>query len=256
MSLVLLSFRPDPVELDAFARDRGLLRAGGDLGYALHCLLTAAFGDLAPRPFRNWRPSGDGSGSARLLAYSPRSLAELRQAAESLERLDCLNLLNFDHALERAMPDRFAAGRRLGFEVRIRPIQRTGAARDGSHPAVERDVFLARGGADSDRVQLYGDWLARQLARQDAARLEAVRLEQFCISRLLSPNRSAGQTGMRAVPGPDALLSGVLRIQNEAAFAGLTANGVGRFRALGFGMLLLRASPAEHSQDRSELAST
>ena len=42
------------------------------------------------------------------------------------------------------------------------------------------------------------------------------------------------------VAGPDVVLSGQLRIAQATAFAHLVARGVGRHRAFGFGMLLLR----------------
>jgi CRISPR system Cascade subunit CasE len=40
--------------------------------------------------------------------------------------------------------------------------------------------------------------------------------------------------------GPDAVLEGVLEVVDGEAFAALLRRGVGRHRAFGFGMLLLR----------------
>jgi CRISPR system Cascade subunit CasE len=44
----------------------------------------------------------------------------------------------------------------------------------------------------------------------------------------------------RLVCGPDATFEGRLQIGDPQAFAELVARGVGRYRAFGFGMLLLR----------------
>jgi len=44
----------------------------------------------------------------------------------------------------------------------------------------------------------------------------------------------------RLVGGPDVVLAGQLRVTDPQAFAQLLAKGVGRHRAFGFGLLLLR----------------
>ena len=51
-SLYLLHTQPDPQRLAAWAARHRLLDKEGDLGYALHALLHAAFGEQAPQPFR------------------------------------------------------------------------------------------------------------------------------------------------------------------------------------------------------------
>ncbi|TXT36594.1 MAG: CRISPR-associated protein [Comamonadaceae bacterium] len=50
--LYLLHTQPDPQRLAAWAARHRLLDKEGDLGYALHALLHAAFGEQAPQPFR------------------------------------------------------------------------------------------------------------------------------------------------------------------------------------------------------------
>ncbi len=52
MSLYLLQCQPDPAALMTWATRHRLLSPDGDDGYALHALLTAAFGEQAPKPFR------------------------------------------------------------------------------------------------------------------------------------------------------------------------------------------------------------
>ena len=44
--------------------------------------------------------------------------------------------------------------------------------------------------------------------------------------------------------GPDAVMRGILTITDAAAFSNLLARGVGRHRAYGYGMLLLRPARA------------
>ena len=45
---------------------------------------------------------------------------------------------------------------------------------------------------------------------------------------------------LRWVEGPDTVMSGELQTSDPDAFARLLARGIGRHRAFGFGMLLLR----------------
>jgi CRISPR system Cascade subunit CasE len=136
-------------------------------------------------------------------------------------------------------------GHVLVFEVRVCPIireGRTGKERDASLAAADKsaDAMLNRG-------QVYGQWLRDNLARQGGAELIDVSLERFCLLEVLRKSRKVGAgepRSNRAVNGPDAVLKGRLRVTDSFAFAELVARGVGRHRAFGFGLLLLR--PARH----------
>jgi CRISPR system Cascade subunit CasE len=76
VSLTLLQCHPDPRRLAAWATRFGLTAGGDDLGYALHTLLAAAFGEAAPKPFRHL---DDARG---LLAYSAHDADRLQLAAQ------------------------------------------------------------------------------------------------------------------------------------------------------------------------------
>jgi CRISPR system Cascade subunit CasE len=90
-----------------------------------------------------------------------------------------------------------------------------------------------------DREAAYRDWLAAELARNHAATLAAGRLEGFQIGRLL--RRTQGTERRSAiVERPDALMGGELVVDDGPAFGQLLQRGLGRHRAFGFGMLLLR----------------
>lgn len=233
--LTLLQCHPDPRRLAAWATRFGLTAGGDDLGYALHTLLVAAFGDAAPKPFRHF---GDVRG---LLAYSSQDADALQLAAETASP-DVHATLGLERFATRSFPTEWAAGRRLGFELRVRPVLRTNDGR-------ERDVFLAeidkRGAADADaelsREAVYAEWLSRELARGEAASVERLRLEGFQLTASVRKGRATeGRRPARRVAGPDALFSGELTVGDPAGFAALLARGVGRHRAFGFGMLLVR----------------
>ena len=233
MSLTLMQCHPDPRRLATWATRFGLTAGGEDLGYALHALLATAFGDAAPKPFRYF---DDARG---LLAYTMQDSETLQLVAQTAAP-EVYATLGLERLAARSFPTEWGAGRRLGFELRVRPIMRT---REGR----ERDVFLAaldkHAGTDGSlcREAVYSDWLTRELARNDAAKIEQANLDGFQLSASLRKGAHAdGKRPARRVAGPDAVFSGVLTVGDPAGFATLIERGIGRHRAFGFGMLLLR----------------
>lgn len=239
MTLSLLKLGPDFNRLMRWADERGLLpkRVEDDLGYALHALLAAAFGDLAPKPFALLR---NPSLPASLLAYSTKDPAVLREHASAFAEPDVMQALGVEEMAAKAMPERFATGRTLGFALRARPTVRTD--RDGDRNRVrEVDAFLAAvtetaPAAGPDRAAVYQEWLRGHLAASGTG-LERVTLDGF---RLSDTHRRGQDRALRLQRGPDASFTGVLRVVDPDRFAELLARGVGRHRAFGYGMLLLR----------------
>ena len=128
MSLRLMHCLPDPAALATWATRHGLLSPDGDYGYALHALLTFAFGGQAPKPFRYFGARGG------LLAYTYHSSEALRDNT-SLATPDVARALRLDSLDTRTFPSTWLPGKHLGFEVRVRPVVRTTDGR-------ERDAFL------------------------------------------------------------------------------------------------------------------
>jgi CRISPR system Cascade subunit CasE len=150
-SLHLLHTRPNPQRLAAWAAKHKLIDQQGDLGYALHALLSAAFGPHAPKPFRYLGPE------AGLLAYTQLPPDQIKQliALADVEVVAALGLattLNDAGLSIRAFPDQWPRGHVLSFEVRVRPVIRenkSGHERDAFLVAVER-----ANGADLSREQV------------------------------------------------------------------------------------------------------
>ncbi len=155
-SFHLIHLRPNLNRLLPWAQRQGLVadRGQGDLGYAFHAALKAAFGDLTPQPF-SYR-AGQG-----LLAYSAQ--AQALQAACALATPEVADMLGLDASpqspglLIRAFPQRWKAGQSLAFESRVRPVVR----KDDK----ELDAFLSAVERLSDAVPtreaVYADWLKR-----------------------------------------------------------------------------------------------
>lgn len=241
-SLYLLHIQPDPQRLAAWAARHRLLDSQGDLGYAIHALLHAAFGEQAPQPFR-YLDAEQG-----LLAYTRLSAVELAQHT-ALADPDVAAALGLGQTLHHAglsarpFPTQWATGHAFGFEVRVRPIIREGKT------GRERDAFLAAieksGDSALDRSEVYVQWLRDLLARQGGAELmdaTVTRYQQLGVTRKSQKSGSDDARHSRLVSGPDAVLAGQLRVTDPQAFAQLLGGGVGRHRAFGFGLLLLRSA--------------
>ena len=233
------------IDLRAFYRwagSRGMMsRNAFDPGFAMHCLLTESFGrDLAPKPFRIIIPRDRGRGNGTFYGYSTSTAGELRDAAQAFACPLQSRALPADSIDSKTMPDAWRTGQRLGFEALIRPVVR--CARGSASAGKERDAFQAeaerhpKGEMPRKREEVYRDWLSARLD-QYGALLEEARLRSFQRVRVVRKLRA------RASEGPDAVMQGTLEVVDPTKFTGLVARGVGRHRAYGYGMLLLRPAP-------------
>ena len=84
-----------------------------------------------------------------------------------------------------------------------------------------------------EREDVYGRWLQSQMQRNSGCTLGEVKLSEFGLETL----RRRGNTRLVR---PNVVLEGSLSIIDPAEFRRLLVRGIGRHRAFGFGMLLLR----------------
>jgi CRISPR system Cascade subunit CasE len=246
--LHMVRLDPDLARAARWGATQGLTSPGADDGYLWHALLKAAFGDLAPKPFRLVEPAG-GAGRPYFIGYARADAGALRAHAEAFADPAVVPAVGLESLAVKAMPVAFPAGARLGFDVRLRPTVRQ--TRDGDRTRKrEIDVFLQVASRDPaapkpDRLAVYAEWLAGQMAA-GGVRLDGVSLTAQRRARILRRSRIA-EDGARRLEahgrqggGPDIVMAGDLVVEDPAAFAGLLARGVGRHRAFGFGMLLLK----------------
>jgi CRISPR system Cascade subunit CasE len=231
---------------------RHRLPAWVDDGYFLHATLAQLFAtSSAPveLPFETF--AYDDSYAAEMgdpsllyvLAYSREDettlLARLGPARERLLR-----------KIEVRDAPALSKGQRAVFRCRVCPIVRTKLAgneplradKKGRARSRELDAFLHRAhgvakGAPIQREDVYREWFAAQLAHEPGAcTLDEAKLVEF---RREQMRRRARDASAR-IERPNALLEGTLTVGEPDAFARLLARGIGRHRAFGFGMLLLR----------------
>lgn len=236
-----------PIRISALARwgaERGWAQGKSsafDEGRALHHLLSETFGKGMAQPFRLLVPPRANTGN--LYAYSTAPAATLLTTAQAIALPEHLSVLDLTALEDKPMPAIWTAGQRLGFDLLARPVRRLNAPVAGFAKGAEIDAFLAHvlhhhpetlpDSHEHRREAIYLDWLAE--------RLEGCATIDLAATRLFGFRRRRVARGGAAPEGPEATFHGTFKIQDTAQFAALVARGVGRHRAYGYGMLLLRA---------------
>ncbi len=248
--LQMLRFRVRLKRLFDLARRRNLLRGTGDTGYLVHCLLGEVFGDGAPKPFHLIGRTRSGPGCQEwqeILAYSARGEKQLREYASTFADPQVHSAIDWPTFAGKAMPRQWPTGKRLGFEVRICPVVRKSEKENSKRRIVELDAYQsyrqqqAKSVSEIDgREQIYRHWLAER-AEMRAARVVEMQMVQSRRTRLL--RRKKNRTVERC-ERPDVTMRGHLEVADGDAFRSLLARGIGRHRAFGFGMLLLKPPTA------------
>ena len=210
-----------------------------DPDHAIHCLLKESFGDLAPQPFRLILPRGSSKGV--LYGYGMADADALRAAAGIYTDPLQAKILPGHTINSKPMPSEWPAGKQLGFETRVRPIVRRTRNAE-SRPGKEWDAFqlkamqYPKNGMPCSREEVYREWLSDQFERRGGAQLDLNKTKLVSFQR----THAVRKPHTRHSEGPDAVLRGILTITDADTFANLLAQGVGRHRAYGYGMLLLR----------------
>lgn len=234
--MIDLQLKPD--RLVAHAQMHGHNRVQDeDLGYAAHGWLRAAMGDLTPHTFRLIEQR---NAVLRLLGYGNADADTIRDHARQFAPPLAIEVCDWANAASKPIGAiTWRRGQPLSFEVRACPVVR---GKQG-----ERDAFLAQLPADDEptphgRAEVYREWLSSKLNGIASLDEETFTLKSFRLVSTWRQGRSVAKrdrTGRRVVR-PDALLCGQFAVQEPDAFRTLLRNGIGRHRAFGFGMLLLR----------------
>lgn len=253
MTLNMLHLPLDQRLLFTNAREHGLARDNGavDAGYLVHALFARLFGDLAPAPFALQEVDERAPSLLSVLAYSPSAHHVL---AERAQGDSFASTVAWERAGTRPMPG-FAAGQALSFRVRLCPAIRVGKHHPVLRHGAEVDPYVAHklrgeGGLSDqtpDRISVYLEWLRARFG--EAASLSACRIAAMRDASLWRKGAPGEGVRVRArrdfgarqlLARRELVCEGQLVVQDEAAFASLLARGLGRHRAFGFGMLLLK----------------
>ncbi len=202
-----------------------------------HCLVTESFGRAQmPKPFVIKTRVTDGALKGTILAYTPLSTEELRAIAHHNQRLAHSAVLDPSTINTVGVPDQWVEGQSIHFEVRVRPTKRT-SSREPQNPNTEQDIYLGST-ENSSRAETYCQWLSQLMQRQGGLQPipETMAMIHFARRRVRRQNTS------KWTAGPDATISGVGTVINPDRMKLALAEGLGRHKGYGYGMLLLRPS--------------
>lgn len=232
---------PDPLRYQRFLQSQRLPPHPHDGGYGAHCLLVGLFGKNAPKPYAL---STSGRRGMEILAYTETSPENLQDCARTYASPEVWALVDWESFDRKPMPHIWPEGTCLGFDVRSCPVSRgtrCGPERADSGGGNEVDVYLAsvwrNSGDTPGREEIYRDWLRSQVEKCNAA---AIRNAKMTVFRLSPLARRDGERRIRTITRPDVSFRGILEVRNGEAFTSLLKRGVGRHRAFGYGMILLR----------------
>ncbi len=238
------------LDLRAFRRwagERQLLHRGVyDEGVALHHFFRESF-DADLTPFRMLVPPGAAIGN--VYVYCQLGERALRESVRSISTPETFHVIR--RIESKVMPMDWRSGQRLGFDVRIWPVRRRHDGEGRSGKIIERDAlhFLPEPEREPLHVEAddstilarreaaYTAWLAERFEANQGAKIDPdnARLAKFQLVRIGSRNSPAAKTWW-----PDAVVHGILEITHSDLFNRLLAHGIGRRKAYGYGMLLLR----------------
>jgi CRISPR system Cascade subunit CasE len=248
------------------AKLRRLPLFDADLEYFVLGALGELFGADAPSPFS----VEERDEALIVLGYTERDASTLAQAASERSLAEgapavLASLVEHAQLATRALPVTWQRGARYSYAVRACPVVRNHRGTHTAERPREEDAFMAacraqneRDGLSStdhaptrwktpvDRAAVYAEWLRQQVARHGGDTvIESASMTSFVLDRLTrrgSPEDGARSSTRKAErrTRPNAVLEGTLTVGDPTAFAALLTRGVGRHRAFGFGMLLLR----------------
>ncbi len=210
-------------------------RIEADPGYALHCLLAELFGEHSPKPFSMESSMG---GEVIISGYAPAAASALLEHAQLFAGPDLFAALEGGSLLSKELPNVFRPGMRLGFRVRVCPVVRKEVEVNGKTRVIESDAYRDKASLSS-REEVYSDWLQKRFAASGAAEINSLKLCSYTSVRLL--RRTQGnERCSHTLQRPACVFEGVLTVCDGDRFFELLCSGIGRHKAFGFGMLLIR----------------
>ena len=168
--------------------------------------------------------------------------------AKETGKPEALEVCQPERLAVKAMPEQWRKGRRLAFDLKVRPVRRLASDLVSGEKTFKKgselDVYLAevlRKFPDKqldnqkdgqDREKVYQQWLIEQF--EGMAILDTVRIAR------IEQRRPIHRHQKHRTIGPNVIFQGYLSITNSSKFNECLARGIGRHRAYGYGMLLLR----------------
>ena len=239
MTFYLIQARVDLNALQRWSALRFNTKSVYDEGHSLHHLLSQSLESQTLQPFRLLYTQGSQYGT--LLGYSKHDHVKINGDLALQAAPDVLAMLTDINS--KKMPESIAEGKRVGFDIKVRPVKRR---RNENNTIVEKDAFLLHINAVGKQVkvsrnEVYTDWLSEKM-QACGAQLDrdATTIKAYRRTRVV---RSSGQHSDKKPPmieGPEVVFHGDLTVSDPYKFLNALATGLGRHKAYGFGMLVVR----------------
>jgi CRISPR system Cascade subunit CasE len=245
----LISVPVDIARLHKLSSQRSLFSGSRfDEGAALHRFIRETFGASAFSTFRLFQPARSRMGT--LYAYSHNDADHHRDTASCTGVPDSAELFKLASMKSQPRPkDAWKPDQRIGFSIKCRATRKSSLVGDqvtgrGRREA-EVDTYLHELEAHQQgyitdtptREESYRRWLLAKLQGDGSPHREAISEIDFSINVL---NQSPVYRHGKWSKGPDVTFNGNLSIKDPIAFANLLKTGIGKHKAYGYGMLLLR----------------
>lgn len=240
-SLYMIQLDIPLTELTSLERKLRLPRHHEDLDYLVHAITRHVFGPAAPSPFSSAQIGRD----ARILGYGSASTESMLEQAATFAEPGIYAALQRGSISSKPMPSRWPEGLELAFDLRCCPVSRLSKAKWGHRAGAEVDAFLLSPPAEQSeeattarREAAYKAWLLPRLEQQGFL-VSEVSMRRFERKRLIRRTQGASRKAS-VIERPDVLMQGRGRVTSSAAFFNLLKHGLGRHKAFGFGMFLVR----------------
>lgn len=206
-----------------------------DFGYVIHAILEILFRKNRPQTFY-FDSSND-----NLYFYSNFSRAQLTKQLTKKNRAACcgLGLGNLCHDCEVLdITSMTAMDQQLSFQIKTSPTKRlTGSGR-------EVDVFSVTDGSEQERHAAYKKWLHARILESGLGdvNIDDVAIEQHSVLRREKRIVDSKNRKKVVIDVPVALFTGTFTVHTRKCFLESLLNGIGRHKAFGFGMLMIKSA--------------
>ena len=180
-----------------------------------------------------------------LLFYSDLERSLLLNHARLFADPACYSIVDWERFAQKPLPNEWTLGQRIGFDTRVCPVKRkSGTSGLREKAEVEIDAYLSYLETIRERkeilsrFQVYEEWVRAQCDAALAVRCLQVGVRSFQLVAM--QRRNQAREIRSAIRRPEALISGIFEIVSPSAFQAFLRRGIGRHRAFGFGMILLK----------------
>jgi CRISPR system Cascade subunit CasE len=223
-------------------REDHSLSVAASTSYLVKCLLGEIFREKKPIRWRMDAPDGQW---IPVLAYTPVSANELQEYAQIASPPELYQACRWERCASKPVPT-YPEGT-YKYLARVCPaVQKSsGGSCETSNGDVaewnsgdEIDVFLSeisKGSTPPSREHAYAKWLHDQFA-MDAhdwgATIDSAQTTSWSIEKT-----TVTSGGVRHLERPDARIAGILEVTDPNAFRSFLAQGVGKLKAFGYGLV-------------------